>query len=73
MGRNNKIMREMEEKRHKIKVNGSGGGGVPPKIGFFLGRKGGVNGFKGLSGVNVWVNSRKCDRGQENEPFGKEG
>jgi hypothetical protein len=41
MGRNNKIMREMAKKRHKIKVNGIGGGGVPPKIGFFLGRKGG--------------------------------
>jgi len=36
MGRNNKIMREMEENTAKRKGNGSGGGGVPRKTAFFL-------------------------------------
>jgi len=40
MGRNNNIMREMEEKRAKNKVRVDGGGWCSPKNGFFLGRNG---------------------------------
>jgi hypothetical protein len=69
MGRNNKIMREMEGKVGKLSNKSRWWGWCSPKNGFFLGRKWGVGGFKGKSGVNVWVNSRKCDTGQENDLF----
>jgi hypothetical protein len=60
MGRNNKIMREMEGKVGEMSNKSRWWGWCSPKNGFFLGRNRGVSGFKGVSGVNVWVDARKC-------------
>jgi hypothetical protein len=67
MGRNNKIMREMEEKVGEMSNKSRWWGWCSPKNGFFLGGNRGVSGFKGVSGVNVWVDARKCDKSPQNE------
>ena len=57
----------MAEKGHGIKVGVDGGGGVPPKNGFFLVGNGGVSEFKGVSRANVRGIPRKCVWEKENE------
>jgi len=60
MGRNNKIMREIEGKVGKLSDKSRWWGWCSPKNGFFLGRNRGVSGFKGVRCPNVPLEWRKC-------------
>ena len=50
-----------------------GGGGVPPKNGFFLVGNGGVSELEGVSEGKVWLDALKCVWGKENKGKGIKG